>query len=149
MPTRRRFVAGSMAGLALALAGCIGDDDDDSNGDSGLGLGNDEPGGDDDGTDTEPPLVNFDFDYDPDDRELITTFANGDEFDAGAVSVEGTGIGASGESWADIEGLDTDEQVGAGDRLTLSNVATDFELDLVWEDGDRSTIIGSTTGPDT
>jgi len=99
------------------------------------------------------PQVAFEFDYVAEARELRITHAGGEPVPAAELFVRGDGVETS--RWDRLGGSasqtnDGQSQVVAGDRLTLSEVPSDYKLRLVWEpaDADRSVTLAMAEGPE-
>lgn len=100
---------------------------------------------------TAAPAAAFEFEYDrsatdsPDTGVVAITHSGGDNIDAAALSVRGTGIvaptgaqpdiTAAGTSWASATGT---SEVAAGISVTVG-VASDFEVRVIWQAADEET----------
>lgn len=106
------------------------------------------------------PQVSFSYNFDEGDTagesELRISHQSGDRFTASSVEIvgdagdQGTPFDSRDTTWHGLAGISADERISAGDRVTLDELDTDFDIDLVWtsSDGESSNIIGSRSGPD-
>lgn len=105
-------------------------------------------------TDDLAPNPSFEYDYDGE-GQLDISVTGGDSFTAGQVEITGDGDSAvSGASTPDTwnefdDNAGEDSTIGAGATAELENLNDDFEIDIVWEsaDGESSSTIGGTEGP--
>lgn len=89
------------------------------------------------------PEVQFDFDFDDDTMTIV--HVAGDAVPADELFVRGDGLGETGV-WHELSGdFDADEDVQAGDSLTL-DVEDEYSVSLVWDDGEHSATLHSLSG---
>jgi flagellin-like protein len=98
------------------------------------------------------PTADFTFDYTSGSpNTLDITFSEGDEIDGSQLFVRGQGISSSSNApgtWNSIGGGSGD--TSGGESITLDNVASDYVVNVVWEDpdSDSTSTLDTDEGPD-
>lgn len=100
-------------------------------------------------TDDVAPNPTFEYDFDSGEDLLEIDVTGGDSFDASQVEIIGDGNEPPAEWW-EVSDAGEDSTVNAGSTATINGLDDDFEIDIVWEsqDGDSTSTIGGTEGPD-
>ncbi|WP_436934096.1 type IV pilin [Halovenus marina] len=89
------------------------------------------------------PTTSFEFDYESND--LTITVDSGEAVPAGDIYIRGNNLGGSaGNTWQTINSntggsLKPASEIGAGDRITLSGVGSDYEVTVAWDNGEGDT----------
>lgn len=143
MQSRRAVLSVSGTALAVALAGCSGDDDQqdgESNGDestNGDESSGGDDGGDNTGSDSNAPQINFDYSETPAQSDaggtVTIAVTGGDEFEAGHVEITGENVVTEG-TWDELDvEVDGDDSISAGDSLLIQvNDIEDYEIKITW-----------------
>ncbi len=85
------------------------------------------------------------FDFDVEDGELTIMHTAGDAVPADELYIRGDGLGETG-AWHELsDDIEEDEDVTAGERLTI-DVENEYSITLVWDDGSDSATLHSHSG---
>ena len=105
------------------------------------------------------PQASFDFEYDSAGSKLTITQNSGEVIRGTELHLRGDCDGscspALGQTWSNVGGAMSTEiggtsAVASGDRLTLNNVGSAYDIRVVWQppDGETSATLSQDTGPD-
>jgi FlaG/FlaF family flagellin (archaellin) len=103
-------------------------------------------------SDFDPPDAQFEWDYQPSNDRLRITHAGGDSVDVEHLYIRGSGFDGSGggsNSFAGEGSLDrvVSDKMDTGEYVT-TGVTSDYDLKIVYEDGQQSTVLSENVGPD-
>ncbi|WP_436934419.1 type IV pilin [Halovenus marina] len=100
------------------------------------------------------PTTSFNFDYDEGSDQLTISVDSGEAVPAGDIYIEGEDSqgGISGQTWysEDSTALGGEgSEIGAGDRITIDSVGSDYEVTVAWDSGEGDTAsLSEDSGPD-
>lgn len=102
------------------------------------------------------PTASFSYDYDDVSDVLTVTHASGDPIRAGYLSVQGD-LGSScpavdlcdaRRTLGDTSAFGGDSTFRSGNSFTLSTTGDDFQIEVVYDDGEQSASLDGYEGPD-
>lgn len=93
------------------------------------------------------PQAGFKIEYDSEAGQVTVAMEGGAEISASNLYIRGAGLEQTG-SWASLsDNIEPDSEVTAGSTVSVG-VRSDFEVRVVWDDGDTQRTYEEATGPD-